>query len=59
MKKISINYSETHYYKLKFHIDVEVLRKCSPSYEGNNFKEFESYVCYNILYCTYKISLNK
>ena len=42
MKKISINYSETHYYKLKFHIDIEVLRKCSPSYEGNSFEEFDS-----------------
>ena len=25
MKKISINYSETHYYKLKFHIDKNKL----------------------------------
>ena len=29
MKKISINYSETHYYKLKFDIDIEVLRKAA------------------------------
>ena len=37
----NISFSETHYYKLKFHIDIEVLRKCSPSYDGNSFEEFK------------------
>ena len=59
MKKISINYSETHYYKLKFHIDIEVLRKCSPPYDGNNFKEFESYIWSNIFYGTDTINVNQ
>ena len=59
MKKISINYSETHYYKLKFHMDVEVLGKCSPSYNGNNFKEFENYVWSNIFYGTDIINVNQ
>ena len=59
MKKISINYSETHYYKLKFHIDIEVLRKCSPSYEGNSFEEFKSYVWSNIFYGIDTINVNQ
>ena len=59
MKKISINYSETHYYKLKFHIDIEVLRKCSPPYVGNSFEEFKSYVWSNIFYGVDTISVNQ
>jgi len=43
MKKISINYSETHYYKLKFHIDIEFIIKCSPLYDDNIFEKFKSY----------------
>jgi len=49
MKKISINYSETHYYKLKFQIDIEVLRKCTPPYVGKNFDEFKKYIRSNVL----------
>lgn len=59
MKKISINYSETHYYKLKFHIDIEVLRKCSPSYNCNSFEEFKSYVWSNIFYGIDTINVNQ
>jgi len=59
MKKISINYSETHYYKLKFHIDIEVLRKCSPPYVGNSFEEFENYVWSNIFDGTDMIYVNQ
>ena len=59
MKNISVNYSETHYYKLKFHIDIEVLRKCSPSYDGNSFEEFENYVWSNIFYGTDTINVNQ
>ena len=59
MKKISINYSETHYYKLEFNIDIEVLRKCSPSYDGNSFEEFKSYVWSNIFYGTDMIYVNQ
>ena len=59
MKKISINYSETHYYKLKFDIDIEVLRKCSPPYVGNSFEEFKSYVWSNIFYGVDTINVNQ
>ncbi len=48
MKKISLTYTNTKYYKLKFDIDIEVLKKCSPSYDGNSFEEFERYVYRNI-----------
>tara|TARA_B100001741_G_scaffold18867_1_gene14101 strand:- start:116 stop:484 length:369 start_codon:yes stop_codon:yes gene_type:complete len=58
-KKISINYSETHYYKLKFDIDIEVLRKCSPPYVGNSFEEFKSYVWSNIFYGIDTINVNQ
>ena len=59
MKNISVNYSETYYYKLNFHIDIEILRKCSPPYDGNSFEDFESYVWSNIFYGIDTIYVNQ
>ena len=39
MKKISINYRETNYFKLELEIDLEVLKQCSPPYIGNTFEQ--------------------
>ena len=44
MKNISVNYSETHYYKLKFHIDIEILRKLVESGKILEVSDFNSYI---------------
>ena len=59
MKKISINYSETHYFKFELEIDLDVLRKCSPQYSGNSLDEFKKYIWSYVYYGTDTININE
>ena len=59
MKKISINYRETNYFKLELEIDLEVLKQCSPPYIGNTFEEFKKYMWSNVYDGMDNISVNE
>jgi hypothetical protein len=60
MKKlISLNYQETNYFKHKMEIDLDVFKKCSPPYNGDNFDDIKKYLWLNVYEGTDAIYLNE
>ena len=47
-QSLNLVYFTKHRYELKLDFDINILRKCSPPYEGNSFDELKKYLFRNV-----------
>ena len=43
-RSLNLVYNTKHSYKLKLDFDINILRHCSPPYQGNSFDELKKYL---------------